>query len=205
MANDVVGFLNALDIRAAHLVGASMGGMIAQLVASRFPFRTLSLTSIMSTSGAHGLPGPSSAMVRHMMAPYRKDRASIIRRAAKTVRLANGGSTFTQCQPDIIARVTASYDRSHYPAGARRHMVAISASGSRVHELRKIKSPSLVIHGALDPMLPVAAAYSTAEHIPGAKLSIIQDMGHDLPPGLSKTIGDLIIDHVCGCTKAVAA
>jgi len=198
MSKDVVGLMDALNIPAAHLVGASMGGMIAQLVASHSPSRTLTLTSIMSTSGAPMLPGPKPKMLLHLLAPRPKDERGILTRAVKTLRLASGGTKFIQSDEEMYKRVKESFHRSHYPAGASRHMIAITATGSRVRDLRKINAPSLIIHGANDPMIPPAAAYSTARHISNSSLAIIDQMGHDLPPTITPTLIGLLEPHLNG-------
>ncbi len=196
MTQDLIGMMDYLEIESAHLIGSSMGGMIAQLAASKHQHRVLTLTSMMSTSGAPMLPGPKPRMMLHLLRPGPSNVEGIIMRTAKSLKLASGGSKFRQSRSERLARARASYERSHYPAGAARQMIAIANSGSRVRALRKINSPTLVIHGSKDPMIPAIAARSTAKHIPDSSLAIVDQMGHDITPALVPTLLDLVIPHL---------
>ncbi len=195
MANDVIGLLDYLSIYKAHYVGASMGGMIAQEVAGRYPHRTLSLTSIMSSSGAPWLRGPRLPALLHLLRSRPTDRAGLIDRGIKSLQIANNGSPHLQSTEQLRERVLAGLVRSHYPEGALRHMIAISASGYRRNVLRRIKAPSLVVHGSRDPIIPMAAGRSTARLISGSKLIVRKDMGHDIPPNLGRELAPLLTDH----------
>jgi pimeloyl-ACP methyl ester carboxylesterase len=195
MAHDTVGLLDALELRRAHVVGASMGGMIAQIVAARHPQRVDSLTLIMSTSGNPRLPQARlDLQLRLVRRPLAGDRETLIRHSMDLWR-AIGSPQFPAGDEVLRAKVERSYDRSSYRHGLARQTLAIIASGSRVPLLRRITAPTLVIHGAEDPLVPVAAGHDLAQHIPGARLSIIPGMGHDLPAPLLPTFSRLIVQH----------
>jgi pimeloyl-ACP methyl ester carboxylesterase len=202
MAQDVIGLLDALDIRSAHIIGASMGGMIAQLVAGYFPFRVLSLTSIMSTSGCKSLPGADRKITLHMIRrPASADAQALQDYAMRTWRLI--GSPAYQPTDDVLReKLSLSYNRSYYPAGHTRQMAAIMASGDRVSVLKKIIAPTLVIHGKADPLVPVSGGIDTARLIHGAKLKIIDGMGHDLPQPLLPQFVELISSHANAATRS---
>lgn len=195
MAHDTVGLLDALELPRAHVVGASMGGMIAQILAAKFPQRVDSLTLVMSSSGNPRLPQARlDLQLRLVRRPAAGDREAIIRHSMELWRLIGS----PQYPPDdhvLRAKVERSYDRSSYRHGLARQTLAIIASGSRVPLLRRIEAPTLVIHGAEDPLVPVAAGHDLASHIPGARLSVIPGMGHDLPPALLPTFTQLIVQH----------
>jgi pimeloyl-ACP methyl ester carboxylesterase len=195
MAHDTVGLLDALQLERAHVVGASMGGMIAQIVAAKFPRRVDSLTLVMSTSGNPRLPGPRLELqLRLVRRPPAEDRETLIRHSMQTWRLI-GSPQYPPDEDILRAKVERSYDRSSYRHGLARQTLAIIASGSRVPLLRRIEAPTLVIHGAEDPLVPVAARHDLARHISGARLSIIPGMGHDLPAPLLPTFSRLILQH----------
>jgi pimeloyl-ACP methyl ester carboxylesterase len=199
MAYDALGVLDGLGIKQAHVIGASMGGMIAQIVAAKMPERVLSLTSIMSTSGRRGLPGPTSkarsALLSRPNDP--RDFESIVDHTAKIFQII-GSPAYPTPLKLLRERLAASIKRNSCPAGVARQMVAIGASGSRVKLLKTIKAPTLVIHGAADPLVPLACGKDTAAHIPGAKLEVIEGMGHDLPPALIERLLALIDAHTHG-------
>ena len=199
MAADGIALLSALGITRAHVVGASMGGMIAQIMASRWPSRVASLTSIMSTSGARGLPGPSPAIRRRMLArrPADPSRAEAIAAGADILSLISYPDPARE--PGAFeAMAAAAFDRAYDPEGARRQLLAIIADGSRVDRLHAIRAPTLLIHGADDPLVPKAGSESLARHIRGARLEIDTGMAHDLPPSKLAPIADLIVGHCQG-------
>ncbi len=195
MAEDVCGVLDALEIESAHIVGMSMGGMIAQLVAIMRPERTRSLVSIMSSSGRPDLPPPSpeAAAVLTSRPDRPDDRDSIIEHGMKTRRVI-GSPGFPTDDTELRKQVEAAYDRSYYPQGVGRQLAAIVKGGSRVEQLKTISVPTLVIHGADDPLVPIEGGRDTAKNIPGALIEIIEGMGHELSPGLEYRLADLIAD-----------
>tara|TARA_R110002049_G_scaffold56036_3_gene154865 strand:- start:378 stop:1262 length:885 start_codon:yes stop_codon:yes gene_type:complete len=194
MAQDTIGLMDALDIDAAHVVGASMGGMIAQLVAGHFPFRVLSLTSIMSTSGRKTLPGAKREVALHMLRrPRSADPEALQAHAIRTWRLI-GSPAYQPSDEALREKLTRSFQRSYHPAGHSRHMAAIMASGDRINVLKKVVAPTLVIHGNDDPLVPVAGGIDTAALVRGARLELFEGMGHDLPEPLLPQFVDLICE-----------
>lgn len=199
MAKDTVGLLDALGIEKAHIVGASMGGMIAQIIAAVYPQRTLSLTSIMSTSGRKGLPGPRGevrdAMLSRVANP--NDINGIINRSVKFLQLI-GSPRYPIPAAALAERVVASIQRNVSPDGVNRQLLAVIASGDRVSLLKKIRVPSLVIHGNADPLVPIAGGRDTASLIPGATFREIDGMGHNFPPQLDHVLNGMIDAHCRG-------
>ena len=205
MVADTVGLLDALEIKSAHIVGASMGGMIAQLLAAHHPTRVTSLTSIMSSSGnrrAHR--GTPEAMRVLMARPTDASNMNSVIEHSMKVYSVIGSPAYPQHKDELRARITRNFHRSYHPAGTARQLLAIMASGDRRALLQKISAPTLVIHGADDKLVPVAAGRDTAHHIKGAKLQIVPGMGHDLPPGLQPILADAIAAH-CAQHAAKAA
>jgi pimeloyl-ACP methyl ester carboxylesterase len=199
MADDALGLLDALDIAKAHVVGVSMGGMIAQIFSARFGGRTLSLTSIMSSSGRRGLPGPMAAARNALMrAPVNPaSRKEVVDRGVETFRLI-GSPSFPTPERLLRASIERALDRSVSPDGMARQLMAIVACGDRTPLLRKIRCPALVIHGAADPLVPVACGVDTAQSIAGAQLHVIEGMGHDLPAQLIERLLALLDQHLRG-------
>jgi pimeloyl-ACP methyl ester carboxylesterase len=196
MAADTVGLMDRLEIDKAHVVGASMGGMIAQIVAAKYPNRVRSLVSIMSSSGDPGLPqAKPEAMTAIMQTrPDGSDREVAIQHGMGIYR-AIGSPGFPTPDNELRAKVGAAFDRSYYPAGIGRQFAAIVASGSRVEILKKLSVPTLVLHGADDPLVPVEAGRHTAAQIPGSTLTVIPGMGHDLATGLIPILVEAIATH----------
>ena len=194
MARDAVGLLDALGLPAAHVVGASMGGMIGQLIAADHPQRTRSFTQIMSTTGARRLRQPS-ARVRRALLARPAQPASVDELVAHFERLfAIIGSPDYPTPPDEFrARIRRSIERSHYPDGFMRQLTAILASGDRSHALGRIRCPTLVIHGKADPLVPVEGGIDTARKIRDARLALIDGYGHDFPPQLAGRLADLVL------------
>jgi pimeloyl-ACP methyl ester carboxylesterase len=184
MASDALGVLDTLGIAQAHVVGVSMGGMIAQRMALAAPQRVLSLTSIMSSSGARGLPAAQSKVLRALMArPMGKDVAAIVAHYENLFGII-GSPAFPVDPPLLRERIRAGIERSYHPQGTVRQMVAIAADATRADALRTLRRPTLVIHGKADPLVPYACGQDTAQRIPGAHLAGIEGMGHDLAPGV---------------------
>ncbi len=196
MAKDGIGLLDALGIQKAHVVGASMGGMIVQLLASNHHERVLSMTSIMSSSGKPGLPGARADIQRRFMVkrPANASRDEAVAFGADLVR---SFSFPDPARPDNAHAEMAAqaFDRGYYPVGTRRQLLAIIADGSRVERLKTIKVPTLVVHGGADPLVPKEGSEDIARHIPGARLEIIEEMAHDLPPSQVDRMVDLIAGH----------
>lgn len=196
MVDDTVGILDALQIERAHLVGVSMGGMIAQLMAGTAPDRVASLTSIMSGTLNPKLPRPSPNLARALFLnqPRDKSREALIARSIKMYSLIR--SPGDDGMDDLRAKMTEAFDRSHYPQGVRRQLAAIIATGDLRPFLRQIEAPALIIHGAQDPLVPVEAGRDSARTIRNAKLEILQGMAHDLPKKHVPHIAQLIAAHV---------
>jgi len=194
MADDAVGLLDALGIAKAHICGLSMGGMVAQVVAYRHPDRVLSLTSIMSNTGNPQAPQGKPEALAAVMVPPPDGRGAYIAHNLKLWRqIWSPGFPFEDER--ALAFLENSYDRSYYPQGAARQNMAILATGDRRASLATIKAPTLVIHGADDPLIPVEAGKEAARVIPGAALLIIDGMGHDLPQGAWAEITAAISRH----------
>ncbi len=193
MAADAVGLLDALGIAKAHIVGASMGGMIAQLVASEYPERVLTLTSIMSTSGNRKVPPAKPEAMKALLnrAPPGATLEQVIPIGIGVAR-AIGSPGYPAEESRLRERIERDFKRSFYPEGAARQISAIVDDGDRRQRLRRIGAPTLVIHGADDPLVPVEGGRDTAANIRGAQLLEVPGMGHDLPLELVDTIADAI-------------
>lgn len=200
MVDDTLGLLDALEMKKVHIVGVSMGGMIAQILAGGHSERVLSLTSVMSSSGRRGLPG-ASAEVNHVFAtrPDKpKDPEELIAHMVKTLRVI-GSPAYPAPEAEMRERVSFGLKRSGDNKDATaRQMLAVIASGDRVALLKKICVPTLVIHGTEDPLVPVACGRDTADLISGAVLRVIDGMGHDFPAELNATLLELIGAHCHG-------
>jgi pimeloyl-ACP methyl ester carboxylesterase len=190
MADDTAGLLDALRIESTHVVGASMGGMIAQTLAIRHPHRVRSLVSIMSSTGNPELPPAKPEAMALLMRPPAPDRDSAIANGVAARKLLAGPA-----HPFDQESTTRAYDRSFYPAGSSRQTAAIIAHGSRVEKLRRLEVPTLVIHGDADPLVPVEGGHDTARCVPGAELMIVPGMGHDLNPVTWPGIVEAIHKH----------
>ena len=194
MAQDTVGLMDAMKIKSAHLVGASMGGMIAQEIAITFPERVRSLTSIMSTTGNPKVPPPTREATAVLMAPPATTRDEYLARFAQTWKVLRVGS-FPEDEAKDRSRAERTFERGLNPAGVGRQLRAILASGSRKERLRSVKAPTLVIHGTVDPLVRPEGGKDTAASISGAKLLMIEGMGHALPIPMWPQIIDAIDQH----------
>ncbi len=180
MAADAIGLLDHLGISAAHVVGVSMGGMIAQLMAIRYPDRVLSLTSIMSTTGNRRVGQPQPRVALRMLRQAPRDRDGYIETHLETYRII-GSKAVAFDEEGKRARAGRCFDRGIHPAGSARQLAAIVTAPDRTEPLAGLRVPTTVIHGDADPMVNVSGGRATAEAVPGAKLVIIPGMGHDLP------------------------
>ncbi|MBT9506211.1 alpha/beta fold hydrolase [Rhodoferax sp.] len=196
MAADSLGVLDALGIDKAHVVGVSMGGMIAQRVALAAPKRILSLTSVMSTSGARDLPKASPHVMRAMLRrPVNNSPQAVVDHYVKLFKVI-GSPAFPVPEPEVRERILVGIKRSFHPVGTLRQMLAIASDISRAAQLTRLSLPTLVLHGKADPLVPYACGEDTARRIPGAKLVGIEGMGHDLPPGVVERLLEPLIPHL---------
>jgi len=203
MARDTTGLMDVLGIRSAHLVGASMGGMIAQEIAISDAERVRSLTSIMSTTGNPKGPPPTREAAALLMAPPPATKEEYLVRFAQTWKLLRVGS-FPEDEARDRDRAERIYARGLNPAGVGRQLRAILASGNRKERLRQVKAPTLVIHGTVDPLVRPEGGKDTAASIPGAKLLMIEGMGHAIPVPMWPRIIDAIATHAKGAAAKAA-
>ena len=195
MALDALGVLDALHVKQAHVVGVSMGGMIAQRLALLASGRVLSLASVMSSSGAPGLPEAEPQVTRALFSrPANKGMDAAIDHSVKVLQ-AIASPAFPVDEAQLRQQVVASARRSFYPQGIARQMLAVMADRERASALAGVVAPTLVVHGQADPLVPFACGQDTARRIPGARLVGIEGMGHDLPPGVVSRLLDLLIPH----------
>ena len=200
MADDAIGLLDALGINRAHILGASMGGMIAQTIAINYPERVLTLTSVMSTPGEIEVGRPSEEAMIAIMTPPPETREEYI---STSPRYMVWQSKKYRNEARTKEQAAASYDRSSYPEGAARQMAAMYASGRRTEALQALDVPTLVIHGRDDQLITPSAGFRTAELIPGAHLLFVADMGHDMPEPLWPLLTSAIISHTAAVSVSV--
>jgi pimeloyl-ACP methyl ester carboxylesterase len=194
LAEDALAVLDAVDVERAHVVGRSMGGMVAQRLAVLAPERVASLVSLMSTTGAPGVGQPWPEALAALAQPAPETRAEVIQAGIERARVTNSPTLFDEAR--VRARLEAAYDRAHRPEGTTRQLLAILADGDRTPLLRHLDVPTLVIHGEVDALIDVSGGRATADAIPGAQLLLLEDMGHDLPVLLLPTVAAAIIEHV---------
>jgi pimeloyl-ACP methyl ester carboxylesterase len=196
MMRDTTGLLDALDIDHAHVIGASMGGMIAQLLGVHAPKRVDSLTLCMSTTGNRRLPGMTKEVAEHVTSrPASSSPEDQLAFYMKTWRLI-GSPAYPASEDELQAYVQGLLDRGITTGGTVRQMLAIMAAPSRVKQLRRLDVPALVIHGDKDPVIPVECGIDTANAIPGATLEVVSGMGHNLPLQLVSRLARAILAHV---------
>jgi pimeloyl-ACP methyl ester carboxylesterase len=195
MASDAAGLLDALGVPAAHLVGASMGGMIAQTIAIRYPERVLSLCSIMSTTGRPDVAKPTREAFAVIVAPVPDTREGVVEAAVARAKVLRGGG-FPFDEEAVRRRSGAAYDRSFDSTAKARQRAAIAATvEDRTEALGRLRVPVVVIHGAADPLVPVTGGQVTAAAVPGAELVVIPGMGHEVPVGVRTLIVDAVAEN----------
>jgi len=193
MADDAVGLLDALNIEKAHVCGASMGSMIAQVIAYRHPSRVLSLVSIMGSTGNPEFSEPKPEAMQVLVVPMPSKRERYIKESVKRWKILWGSYPYDEELRKELAE--QAYDRSFYPDGQTRQLVAILANGDRREKLKNIKVPTLVIHGKEDPLVSMEGGIDTSKNIPGADLLLIDKMGHSLPPEVWTQVSDAIAEN----------
>jgi pimeloyl-ACP methyl ester carboxylesterase len=194
MAEDGLGLLEQLGVGAAHVAGASMGGMIAQTMAARHPDRVRSLASIMSTTGSRWVGQPAMRVYPFFLARLPADREAYVERIAKLFRIV-GSPGFERDEESLREMAALAYDRGISPAGTARQLAAISGSRNRTADLQRIQAPTVVIHGTRDRMINQSGGKASARAIPGARLMLVDGMGHDLPRGAWPQIVGAIVDN----------
>jgi len=197
MAADAAGLLDALGIERAHIVGASMGGMIAQLVAADHPHKTLSLTSIMSSTGNPNLPRATPEAMARLNTPApdpNKDLEGFLASAVEGAKVM--ASRYPPEEGAVRAQSLADFKRSYYPVGFQRQYAGVIASPDRRPKLKTITAPTVVIHGDADPLVPVEGGRDTAANIPGAELIVVPGVGHEMPAAVLDVFVDGILAAV---------
>ncbi|MCH8498762.1 MAG: alpha/beta fold hydrolase [Marinobacter sp.] len=195
MAEDLRGLMEALGLASAHLVGVSMGGMISQLFAARYPGRVRSLTLIMTSTNSPRLPMPAPKLIFRLagVGPKGHDEATVVNRSLDFWR-AIQSPAFPPDEDEVRARITRDFRRSYHPAGILRQTRAILATGSLADATRTIRTPTAIIHGKADPLVRAEAARQLKYLLPHARLELIDGMGHDLPAPLLRTFADISLD-----------
>jgi pimeloyl-ACP methyl ester carboxylesterase len=204
MAADGIGLLDHLGIERAHVVGASMGGMIAQTMAAGYPDRVLSLVSIMSNTGALTSGQPKLGVVSFFLEKVPADREGYIERTVNFFK-SIGSPAFPRDEADLRERAGMAYDRGINPAGSGRQLAAILTSGDRTPQLATIAAPTLVIHGTADRLVSPSGGRATARAIPGARLMTIEGMGHDIPRAVWPRIIGAIVENAARAGEGAAA
>jgi pimeloyl-ACP methyl ester carboxylesterase len=199
MMKDTLGLLDVLHIESAHIIGASMGGMIAQELAINHPQRVKSLTSIMSTTGDKKLPKPSAAFSFKMLRPPPKDINKAVTYGIHVWRLIHG-EHYPFDQQKVLGLIKRALQRGFNPAGNARQLAAILDSPDRTAALHTLNVPSLILHGEDDPLVPVACGVATANAIPNANIKIYSGMGHTIPSQLYEDITSQILEHISDVT-----
>ncbi|BFM17225.1 alpha/beta hydrolase [Maricurvus nonylphenolicus] len=201
MAQDTVALMDFLQVDKAHIVGASMGGMIAQWMGIAYPQRVASLTLMMTSSGRKGLPGPNLKVRMALLGnPSPSDRQACINQGVKVWKKL-AGKSYPSTEAEVTHFVTRSVDRGYNPLGIMRQLSAIMADSERCARLREIDRPTLVIHGDDDPMLPLPNGIDLWHRVPNAQMEVIEGWGHDLPVGVIPRLVNLIFEHIRGETN----
>ena len=204
MADDAAGLIDRLELGPVHVVGASLGGMVGQVLAAEHPELVRSLTSLMSSTGSRVHGQPHFSVYKYLLRPPPRDREGYIDRAAEVFGLV-GSTGFDRDEAYIRERAARSYDRGYSVAGGGRQLGATLSTGNRTNLLKAIKAPTLVIHGSVDKLIRPSGGRATAKAIPGARLMMIEGMGHDLPRGAWPRIIDAIAIHARAASSPDAA
>ncbi|MDE3735417.1 pimeloyl-ACP methyl ester carboxylesterase [Metapseudomonas resinovorans] len=195
MAGDSLRLLDALHIQQAHVLGASMGGMIAQHLADLAPERVLSLTLVMTSSGAQGLPAPNSALLELLARREAPSREVALQHQADLLA-ALGSPEISDDREQLLEQAARAYDRSFNPEGVQRQILAILAEPSRVDMLNRLQVPTLVVHGTADPLLPVMHGVHVAAHIKGSELKLIPGLAHRFQDAFKEPLLSAVLPHL---------
>jgi pimeloyl-ACP methyl ester carboxylesterase len=204
MADDAAGLLDTLGVAAAHVVGVSMGGMIAQTLVIRHPQRVLSLASIMSTTGARDIGAPTEAAMAELTRPVPDGRGAYLDAEVRSAGVI-GSPAYPAQEAAIRTRAALRYDRSFRPAGTGRQLMAILGAPDRTPALAEVRVPTVVIHGDADPLVTPSGGEATARAIPGARLVVLPGMGHDLPTQLWPQLVDAVVANAGRAEPSTAA
>jgi pimeloyl-ACP methyl ester carboxylesterase len=195
MADDAAGVLDAAGVAAAHVAGISLGGMIAQLLATRHPARVRSLASIMSTTGDRAVGRPSAEAAGVLVSAMPAEREAFIEQVVANARAISAGTAFPFDEEAVRRGAARGYDRAYHPKGTGRQLAAILAAGDRTSDLGQIRVPTVVIHGDEDQVIGVSGGEATAAVIPGARLKVVPGLGHELPPGFWPALADALVEN----------
>jgi pimeloyl-ACP methyl ester carboxylesterase len=194
MADDAVAVLDAAGAEAAHVAGISLGGMIAQLLATRYPARVRSLASIMSTTGDRAVGQPTAEAASVLMSSMPGDRERYIDQAVANTRAISSGTAYPFDEDAVRRGAARGFDRAYHPKGTGRQFAAILAAGDRAAALGQIRVPTVVVHGEQDQIIGVSGGEATAAAIPGAHLLRVPGLGHELPPGFWPVLADALVE-----------
>jgi pimeloyl-ACP methyl ester carboxylesterase len=195
MADDAVAVLDAAGVASAHVAGISLGGMIAQLLATRHPDRVRSLASIMSTTGNREVGQPTGEAASILVAPMPSDREGFIEQAVANAMAISSGTAYPFDAEAVRQGAARGYDRAYHPRGTGRQFAAILAAGDRTEALKAVRVPTLVVHGTEDQVIGVSGGEATAAAIPGARLLRVPGLGHELPPGFWPTLAGALVEN----------
>jgi len=195
MADDAAAVLDAAGVPAAHVAGISLGGMIAQLLATRHPARVRSLASIMSTTGDRAVGRPSGEAASVLVSSMPSDRDGFIERTVANAKAVGSGTAFPFDAEAVRQGAARSFDRAYHPKGTGRQFAAILAAGDRTGALGQIRVPTVVVHGEEDQVIGVSGGEATAAAIPGARLLRVPGLGHELPPGFWPALADALVEN----------
>jgi pimeloyl-ACP methyl ester carboxylesterase len=195
MADDAVAVLDAAGVGSAHVAGISLGGMLAQLLATRYPERVRSLASIMSTTGDRAVGRPTGEAASVLVSRMPEKREAYVEQAVANARAVSAGTAFPFDAEGVRRAAARNFDRAYHPKGVGRQFAAILAAGDRTPALRRIRVPTLVVHGDADQIVGVSGGEATAAAIPGARLLRVPGLGHELPPGFWPTLADALVEN----------